>query len=148
MSRFEAVIRAIEMTAESMPLDIVLHTPGGLVLAAEQIASVLANRPRAGDRVRPALRDERRHPDRLGRRPSSTSRPAYPDPPVTFKQLVLAAGRGSARPVTWRRGSRRTKNNPTAAMRSQFLRLRIRPANRDIGRGEDGALPECWLIAE
>jgi SRSO17 transposase len=75
-------------------------------------------------------------------------RPAYPDPPVTFKHLVLAAGRGSARPVTWRHGSRRTKNNPTAAMRSHFLRLRIRPANRDIGHADDGTLPECWLIAE
>ena len=35
----EAVIRAIEMTAPSMPVDLVLHTPGGLVLAAEQIAT-------------------------------------------------------------------------------------------------------------
>jgi SRSO17 transposase len=75
-------------------------------------------------------------------------RPAYPDPPVTFKDLVLAAGRGSTRPVTWRHGSRRTKTNPTAAMRSHFLRLRIRPANRDIARADDGTLPECWLIAE
>jgi SRSO17 transposase len=77
--------------------------------------------------------------------------PAYPDPPVTFKDLVLTAvseGRASARPVTWRRGSRRTTANPTAAMRSQFLRLRIRPANRDIPRNPDGSLPECWLIAE
>jgi ClpP class serine protease len=41
----EAVIRAIEMTAGPMPVDIVLHTPGGLVLAAEQIASALANHP-------------------------------------------------------------------------------------------------------
>jgi ClpP class serine protease len=38
----EAVIRAIEMTAPSMPVDMILHTPGGLVLAAEQIASALA----------------------------------------------------------------------------------------------------------
>ena len=75
-------------------------------------------------------------------------RPAYPDPPVTFKDLVIAAGRDSARQVTWRRGSRRTTSNPTAAMRSRFLRLRIRPANRDIPRAEDGALPEVWLIAE
>ena len=75
-------------------------------------------------------------------------RPGYPDPPVTFKDLILAAGRHSARPVTWRRGSRRTSNNPTAAMRSHFLRLRIRPANRDIPRNSDGSLPECWLIAE
>ncbi len=75
-------------------------------------------------------------------------RPAHPDPPSTFKQLVLAPGRDSARPVTWRHGSRRTKNNPTAAMRSHFLRLRIRPANRDITRNDDGTLPECRLIAE
>src|ERR1700730_8191135 len=41
----EAVIRAIEMTGEGVPIDLVLHTPGGLVLAAEQIASALASHP-------------------------------------------------------------------------------------------------------
>jgi ClpP class serine protease len=34
----EEVIRAIHMTDREMPLDLVLHTPGGLVLAAAQIA--------------------------------------------------------------------------------------------------------------
>jgi ClpP class serine protease len=34
----EQVIRAIHMTDPDMPLDLVLHTPGGLVLAAYQIA--------------------------------------------------------------------------------------------------------------
>ena len=34
----EEVLRAIQMTDEDVPLDIVLHTPGGLVLAAMQIA--------------------------------------------------------------------------------------------------------------
>ena len=34
----EDVLRAIRMTDDEMPLDIVLHTPGGLVLAALQIA--------------------------------------------------------------------------------------------------------------
>jgi SRSO17 transposase len=75
-------------------------------------------------------------------------RPAYPGPPATFKQLAMAAGRDAARPVTWRHGSRATKTNPTAAMRSHFLRLRIRPANRDIPRTSDGTLPQVWLIAE
>jgi len=75
-------------------------------------------------------------------------RPAYPDPPGTLKDLVLAAGRTGVRQVTWRYGSRKTAANPTAKMRSHFLRLRIRPANRDIRRGSDGSLPECWLIAE
>jgi len=37
----EQVLRAIRLTPEDLPLDIVLHTPGGLVLAAEQIAHAL-----------------------------------------------------------------------------------------------------------
>ena len=41
----EAVIRAIEMTDDKMPISMVIHTPGGLVLAAEQIASALAAHP-------------------------------------------------------------------------------------------------------
>jgi ClpP class serine protease len=41
----EAVNRAIEMTDDQMPIDLVLHTPGGLVLAAEQIAAALAAHP-------------------------------------------------------------------------------------------------------
>ena len=75
-------------------------------------------------------------------------KPAYPDPPVTFNDLALAAGRGRVRRVTWRRGTRATATNRTAAMRSYFLAIRIRPANRDIPRNPDGRLPEAWLIAE
>ena len=41
----EAVIRAIELTGPTVPIDLVLHTPGGLVLAAEQIAAALAGHP-------------------------------------------------------------------------------------------------------
>ena len=37
----EAVLRAIRMTQPEMQIDLVLHTPGGLVLAAEQIAWAL-----------------------------------------------------------------------------------------------------------
>jgi ClpP class serine protease len=37
----EDVLRAIQMTEEDVPLDIVLHTPGGLVLAAMQIARAI-----------------------------------------------------------------------------------------------------------
>jgi hypothetical protein len=33
-------------------------------------------------------------------------------------------------------------------MRSRFLALRIRPANRDITAADDGSLPEAWLLAE
>jgi ClpP class serine protease len=37
----EEVLRAIQMTGDDVPLDIVLHTPGGLVVAALQIARAI-----------------------------------------------------------------------------------------------------------
>jgi ClpP class serine protease len=37
----EEVLRAIRMTPPDMPIDFIIHTPGGLVLAAEQIARAL-----------------------------------------------------------------------------------------------------------
>ena len=40
----EAVLRAIRLTPPDQPIDLVLHTPGGLVLAAEQIALALLER--------------------------------------------------------------------------------------------------------
>jgi len=40
----EEVMRAIELTDPEVPLDIVLHTPGGLVLASLQIARALQQR--------------------------------------------------------------------------------------------------------
>jgi ClpP class serine protease len=39
------VLRAIELTDNEVPIDLVLHTPGGLVLAAEQIALALRKHP-------------------------------------------------------------------------------------------------------
>jgi ClpP class serine protease len=39
----EQVLRAIELTDPEVPLDIVLHTPGGLVLAALQIARAVCD---------------------------------------------------------------------------------------------------------
>lgn len=41
----ERLLRAIRLTPDDMPIDLVLHTPGGLVLAAEQIACALARHP-------------------------------------------------------------------------------------------------------
>lgn len=37
----EQMLRAIRLTDEEVPIDILLHTPGGLVLASEQIAFAL-----------------------------------------------------------------------------------------------------------
>ncbi|WP_105317508.1 SDH family Clp fold serine proteinase [Thermus tenuipuniceus] len=41
----EEVLRAIRLTDPQMPIDLILHTPGGLVLAAEQIALALLRHP-------------------------------------------------------------------------------------------------------
>ncbi|MCS7264041.1 MAG: ATP-dependent Clp protease proteolytic subunit [Armatimonadetes bacterium] len=41
----EEVLRVIRMTPPDMPIDFIIHTPGGLVLAAEQIARALNKHP-------------------------------------------------------------------------------------------------------
>lgn len=41
----EAILRAIRLTPDDMPIDLLLHTPGGLVLASEQIARALQRHP-------------------------------------------------------------------------------------------------------
>jgi ClpP class serine protease len=45
MEDSEEVLRALETTEPETPLDIVLHTPGGLVLASLQIARAINDRP-------------------------------------------------------------------------------------------------------
>lgn len=41
----EQVLRAIRLTPPNVPIDLILHTPGGLVLATEQIARALVRHP-------------------------------------------------------------------------------------------------------
>lgn len=41
----QAVLRAIRLTDDDCPIDLVLHTPGGLVLATAQIAEALKRHP-------------------------------------------------------------------------------------------------------
>ncbi len=41
----EQVLRAIRMTPKDQPIDLIIHTPGGLVLAATQIAKALKDHP-------------------------------------------------------------------------------------------------------
>ena len=45
MEDSEHVLQAIRLTPPDMPIDLILHTPGGLVLAAEQIARALQRHP-------------------------------------------------------------------------------------------------------
>ena len=79
--------------------------------------------------------------------PASRPSPPTPAPPVNLRQLAIASA-DQVRPVTWRQGTKATKDNPDAAMTSHFLAIRVRPANRDIPRAADGSLPDCWLLAE
>src|SRR5215204_3834973 len=64
----EGVLGAIRTTRPGTPIDIILHTPGGLVLAASQIASALAEHDGPVSAIIPPLRHEWWHPYRTGRR--------------------------------------------------------------------------------
>ena len=74
-------------------------------------------------------------------------KPAYPGPPVTLRQLAIAHA-DQVQPVTWRQGTRTSKDNPDAAMTSSFLAIQVRPASRHITRAADRSFPACWLLAE
>jgi SRSO17 transposase len=74
-------------------------------------------------------------------------KPAYLGPPVTVRQLAIAAA-GQVRPVTWRQGTKTSTDNPGAAMTGCFLAIRVRPAGKPIPREADRSLPACWLLAE
>ncbi|MFF3090766.1 IS701 family transposase [Streptomyces nojiriensis] len=67
--------------------------------------------------------------------------PRYRTRPVSLLEHVLAAGRGSGRTVTWRKGSK-------AAMSSHFLFLRVRLAGRRPKPAGDGTIPLSRLIAQ
>lgn len=41
----EEILRAVRLTPPNLPIDLMLHTPGGLVLASEQIARALLRHP-------------------------------------------------------------------------------------------------------
>jgi SRSO17 transposase len=71
------------------------------------------------------------------------SKPRYRQPRTSVKQLVLAAGEGQARTVTWREGAN------GAPLASRFVALRVRPAGlqlRQAARGQE--LPVRHLLAE
>jgi SRSO17 transposase len=73
--------------------------------------------------------------------------PRYRTRPLSLRQLAIAHA-DQIQPVTWRQGTRATRDNPTAAMTSHFLAIRVRPASRRIPRAGDGSLPDCRLLAE
>jgi len=75
---------------------------------------------------------------------AGTGRPSkrrYRDKPCSLRTLALAAGRDAAVEVSWREGTK-------GRLRSRFLALRVRPANKEIPRNEQGELPLRWLLCE
>ena len=73
--------------------------------------------------------------------------PRYRTAPASLRQLAIAHA-DTIQQVTWRHGTKATSGNPTAAMTSHFIAIRVRPASRRIPRTADGSLPACWLLAE
>ncbi len=71
--------------------------------------------------------------------------PRYRSQPLSLRQLAIAHA-GQIQPVTWRQGTKATQGNPTAAMTSCFLAIRVRPANRDIPAPATAPFPSagCW----
>ncbi|MGH2985217.1 MAG: IS701 family transposase [Solirubrobacterales bacterium] len=71
-------------------------------------------------------------------------KPRYRERPSSLKELALEAGRGKARQVSWREGTK-------GRLRSRFIALRVRPANVELRRaaGRQGEeLEVCWLLCE
>ena len=73
--------------------------------------------------------------------------PRYRTAPASLRQLAITHA-DTIQQVTWRHGTKATSGNPTAAMTSHFIAIRVRPASRRIPRAADGSLPACWLLAE
>ncbi|MET8090568.1 transposase [Micromonospora sp. NPDC005220] len=81
--------------------------------------------------------------------------PRYPHSARSLKDLALAHGADAARLVRWRArlpAPERTPDRPVGELSGHFFALRVRPAGRVIQRGphrgDDGVLPECWLLVQ
>ncbi len=81
--------------------------------------------------------------------------PRYPQPARTLKNLALTHGADAARLVRWRARlptANRDPDRPAGDLSGHFFALRVRPAGRVIQRGphrgDDGVLPECWLLVQ
>ncbi|RKR86688.1 SRSO17 transposase [Micromonospora pisi] len=80
--------------------------------------------------------------------------PRYPQPARSVKDLTLAHGIEATTMVRWRDRLPATDHASTrpTELSGHFLALRVRPAGRAIQRGpdcgDDGVLPECWLLAQ
>jgi SRSO17 transposase len=67
--------------------------------------------------------------------------PRYRTKPISLREHILAAGRASARRLSWRQGTK-------GELAAEFVALRVRPAGRRPRYNDDGTLPSTWLIAQ
>ncbi|WP_406075998.1 IS701 family transposase [Micromonospora sp. NBC_01638] len=81
--------------------------------------------------------------------------PRYPQPARSLKTIALTQGPHATRLVPWRdriATADRAPGQPTRELAGHFLALRVRPAGRTVQRrpycGDDGVLPECWLLVQ
>ena len=139
----ESVLRAINETPSGKAIEIILHTPGGLVIAAQQIA-IRARRPQRTRRRRgTALRDERRHADRAGRRRDRARRhaalgPVDPQlgqyPAASLSRSRRAPGRPRRRDADHGRrgpqGDRQVEGSPREPARAPHAPERAREVAR------------------
>lgn len=72
-----------------------------------------------------------------------------------MKDLALAHGAHATSLVRWRARlptADRAPGRPVAELSGHFCALRVRPAGRAIRRGphrgDDGVLPQCWLLVQ
>jgi hypothetical protein len=80
----------------------------------------------------------------------SRPKPVYPDPALRVKDLAMTHGAAAAQLVAWRSRlpDRIDPGKPVGELAGHFFALRVRPAGRTIPRGDDGVLPECWLLVQ
>lgn len=80
-------------------------------------------------------------PAPTGRKGRPFTTPSYQTKPVQAKQYAADLPETAFGEVVWRQGSKGT-------MASRFAACRVRPANRNLPKNEDGTLPVCWLLIE
>ncbi|WP_018252752.1 IS701 family transposase [Salinispora mooreana] len=81
--------------------------------------------------------------------------PRYPQPARSLKHLALTHGADATTLVRWRARlptPDRDPDQPAGELSGHFFALRVRPAGRAVRRGphrgDDGVLPECWLLVQ
>lgn len=80
-------------------------------------------------------------PAPTGKKGRPFTKPSYQTKPQQAKQYATELPEAAFEQVVWRQGSK-------GVLTSRFAACRVRPANRNLPRNEDGTLSACWLLIE